>query len=359
MKQDKFAVTLKLLPLKVIAVSDGVILKRSCEELKISGPGAADTVQQVLALFRNDGVTKETICNQFPPATRHGVEGLLEQLVVRRFVVPQAEYRVHSSLPESPLDLFYWHFDAQTSEVDERLKKKRIIIVGINYISRQLCSALSASGFERYEVVDHPRLRNTRMFDAEGTVNPGQWRDRTKLIAWDGQIESPAPDCVMATSDFGETEALCELNRLCIESETTFLPVVLSNLIGYVGPMVVPNETACYQCLRARQNSHLHDWKSHRAVEAVAFDGQTVVGFHPSMAHILGEIAAFELFKFYSGVLSSWNVGTLIEVNLLATKIVTRHVLKVPRCPACSPLKRQPSTMVEKTDFSSYNEADE
>jgi hypothetical protein len=56
------------------------------------------------------------------------------------------------------------------------------------------------------------------------------------------------------------------------------------------------------------------------------------------MASILGDIAAFELTKFYSGVIPQWNVGTMIEVNLLATHLTTRKVLKVPRCRACSPV---------------------
>jgi thiazole/oxazole-forming peptide maturase SagC family component len=127
-------------------------------------------------------------------------------------------------------------------------------------------------------------------------------------------------------------------------------------LIGYIGPLVIPSETACLECLKARQNSHLQDHVSRHAVEAVAFESQGYLGFHPSMAHILGDIAAFEVFKFCSGSLPSVNVGTLIEVNLLATRITTRRVLKVPRCPACSPLNTAPSVMAEKTSFTTYND---
>ena len=80
----------------------------------------------------------------------------------------------------------------------------------------------------------------------------------------------------------------------------------------------------------------------------MAFDTQTVVGFHPSMASILGNIAAMELTKFYSQAMPLWNVGKLIEVNLLATRMIPRKVLKLPRCPVCGPLQTHSAITPDK-----------
>ncbi|MFB3146853.1 MAG: hypothetical protein ACE1ZO_06975, partial [Nitrospirales bacterium] len=70
--------------------------------------------------------------------------------------------------------------------------------------------------------------------------------------------------------------------------------------------------------------------------------------FHPSMASILGDIAAMEMTKFYSQSMPLWNVGKLIEVNLLATRMTPRKVLKLPRCPVCSPLQTQAAITPDK-----------
>jgi hypothetical protein len=68
------------------------------------------------------------------------------------------------------------------------------------------------------------------------------------------------------------------------------------------------------------------------------------------MGSILADIAAVELMKFYGGVLQS-SVGSLIEVNLLATKMTSRKVLKIPRCAVCSPLTARPPITPKKSLF--------
>ena len=55
-----------------------------------------------------------------------------------------------------------------------------------------------------------------------------------------------------------------------------------------------------------------------------------------------GEIAAFELSRFYGGGLKP-QVGKLITVDLLESQVQARKVLKVPRCIACSPLNNRSS----------------
>ena len=155
--------------------------------------------------------------------------------------------------------------------------------------------------------------------------------------------------CLIASSDFGGWETLYEWNRFCVQYHKHFLPVVLQDLVGYVGPLVIPGETACLECVRMRRNSHAEDHEVRGLIEESAFEGQGAIGFHPSMASILGDIAALELTKFYSEALPRPKVGTLIEVNLLETGLTSRKVLKVPRCPVCSPLLARSSVSPDKT----------
>jgi hypothetical protein len=69
------------------------------------------------------------------------------------------------------------------------------------------------------------------------------------------------------------------------------------------------------------------------------------------MASMLSEIAAFEVMRVYSEVSLLRQFGTLIEVNLLGSRVMPRKVLKIPRCPVCSSLREQPSVTIHK-DFS-------
>ena len=342
---------LKAKAVQIIETGDGVILKRGCTEFKVAGEGAAEALKRILAVAGNGGATSEEIRELFEPETVPVIEQLSEQLLDRRLLAP-CEGEVSLESPESHFDIFYWHFGEKTARVTERLNRRTLVILGVNCISRQLVASLAASEVESFQVLDHPRLRNLRLFDEAGKLKADQWPASLKAPQdWTDSLGPQSFDCLIATSDFGGQEAMLEWNALCVKENRHFLPVVLQDLIGYVGPLVIPGETACLECLRTRQNSQTKDYQSRRLTEDAAFEGQGAIGFHPSMASIIGNIAAFELIKFYSDVLPFSKVGTLIEVNLLATEMKARKVLKIPRCPTCSPLRTRPSTTPYKPNF--------
>jgi len=353
---DETDMPLKALPLQIIELSNGVLLKRGCTEFKVSGEGASKVVRQILSVAHAKGITRKDICHTFPPEERKTVETLVEQLVARRLFVPSNKPTEPSDDgTESPLGIFYWHFGQSASQVLGQLNSHHFVIVGVNTISRQLATSLSESGVTNVTVVDDPQLRNLRFFDQDGNMNPEKWSLSLPLPLpcedWETRKNTYHLDCLVGTSDFGGQEELRKWNRFCLARSSHFFPIVLQNLIGYVGPLIIPGETACLECLRARQNAHMESPQTQRAAETAAFDGQQFIGYHPSMTSVLGSIAAFELTKFYSGALPLWNVGTLIEVNLFTCQMVKRKVQKVPRCLVCSPLMSRPSSTAYKTNF--------
>ena len=341
---------LKAVPMQCINIPGAVILKRGCTEFKISGEGVAEAVQVILEATTGEGATENEIYELFGPQSQPTVAKLLAQLIERRLLI-DGSIVGGAIRTENSLDIFYWDCRERSSDVIGALNQREIAICGVNYISRQLTSAFQASGTYNFKVFDHPFLRNLSFFES-GKLNVDKWPSLLRAPEDPGKdLDLKGIDCVIATSDFGRSPVMNELNRLCMASGRHFLPVILKNVIGYVGPLVLPGETACFECLEARQNSHFKDLEAGSAVDAAAFESQSVVGFHPSMASVLGDIAALELTKFYSGVIPSANIGTLIEVNLLRPRVIARKVLKVPRCLACSSLKAQASTTPDKTIF--------
>jgi len=336
---NKLAEKLRALPTQLVKTGEGVILKRGVTAVSFAGDRAAEILQLVLAATES-GATREEICLLFSEQDREGVDNLIEQLLSRRLLVRDVGASgARTDVPESSLDVFYWNFGSRTDLVAQRLDELRLAIIGVNQISHRIVAVLAGVGASRFKVVDYHLLRNLRMFDGDGSLLPDRW-PRTEHMPidyreWADTLDEEAPGCLVATSDFGGTGAIREWNRHCVEENWHFLPVVLLDLVGYIGPLVVPGETACYECLRVRQNSHMKDAAAARAPERDAFQGQYVQGFHPSMASVLGDLAAVELTKFYSNCMPRSRPGTLVEVNVLAPSLVTRNVLKVPRCTVC------------------------
>jgi len=340
------------LPVQLIYTKKGVILKRGCTEVQIQGETIGDILEKVFSLSSEKGLTKKTLLASFPLSEHPPISQLIDQLIERRFLVPRSTLDQTSETPENSTDIFYWHFVETKAEISQRLNEQKITILGVNCISRQLALSLSESGFTQVEVVDEPGLRNFRFFNKTATLQAPSWphtlHPPLNTKEWETSTDSSCVDCLIATSDFGTAPILREWNQYSVEHNLRFFPIVLSNMIGTVGPLVIPHETACWECVFARQNSHLLDPITKQLVDAQAHEGQGIVGFHPSMASILGDVAAMELTKFFVRMMPLGNVGKLIEVNLLSTRMTSRKVLKIPRCLVCSPLHTRSATTPDK-----------
>lgn len=347
---------LRALPVQVIEIDGGVLLKRGCTEIKIMGEGALEIVSAILEASSGKGISREDLLALFGSPDSPEINSLIDQLVQRRLILSGDETdSVVTSEIESSEEVFYWNFGRSEHEVAEQINNRRIIIVGVNDISHRIAASFDRSGVGNFEVVDYPLLRNVQMFDDDGNLKPGGWSlPEKRPVAygdWTNGLDPESFDCLVATSDFGGLQLMRQWNEFCVAYNRHFFPVVLQNLIGYIGPLVVPGQTACFECLRARQNSNIEDANVRRLAEPWAYEGQRVNGFHPSMASILGDLAAVELGKMYGGWMRSRSIGTLIEVNLVATTLEARKVLRVPRCSVCSRLQWQSSTSPEKNVF--------
>jgi bacteriocin biosynthesis cyclodehydratase domain-containing protein len=338
---------LRCLPVDFFQDDSGVRLRRGCLDIRISGDRASEIVQYVLTAA-DTGASREEICEAFPVSERSSIAELIDDLMRRRILVDCSETNISAmASPESPFEIFCWEFGHSSKSVAARIEEQTIAVAGINEITRSILHVLSEMHAKCVQVIDDPLLRNLRLFDGE-CVNSTSWNlPHTPIDAEAWKFDTHG--CLVACSDFGGIEALNRWNKVCQEHGCHFLPVVLQDLVGYIGPLVVPGETACFECLNARWNSNVEGAEPRRG--AVRFEGQHVVGFHPSMATVLGAITAFELCKFYGLEVPFVLAGRLLEINLLTMTMQVRKILRIPRCPVCSNLLKRTSTSSTKSWF--------
>jgi bacteriocin biosynthesis cyclodehydratase domain-containing protein len=342
---------LRALRVKYIEHPGYLILKRGRTTIKLGSDQVIRAVRLILQSTLREAATTEEICNIFSHRSRKAVRRLVEQLVDWNLLVPENSVTDNSKIQESSLDLFYWDFSLIGSKTQE-FGRKQIAIVGVNSLSNHFARALRKVGIKRPLIKDHPLLRNRSLFPSNDTsVGKGwpDWLDDPEK--WNAGSALRGIDCVVMTSDFGKSSIFSEVNNYCLNNKIHFFPLILHNYTGYIGPFIAPGETACYDCLRARWNSHLDDRSLWETCENAAFECQDTVGFHPSMPAILAHIAALELMKIYTGLIQGPKIGTLIELDLVDLRLTKKRILKVPRCHSCSPMNDHVSTNPDKTFF--------
>ena len=324
---------------QLIKTSDGILVARGNSEFLIEGEGAEEVVFLIFNSTGGQGIACGDLLALFLPDERPKIQELVDKLLKKKFLTTSEQDFQVPEEEESATDVFFWNFSFDQKSYRELLDNHKVVLVGVNYINLRLCQALVASGISNITVIDYRDLRNIHFFDDEGNLKGDHWAESLPLPAGDeSYLESMDTDEIsflLASSDFGGTYQLLDWNRYCVENKIIFVPVLLDRCVGKVGPVIIPGESACYQCLNSRENSNLYIASKARIREFAAAGGQKVAGFLPSMASILGDIAAVEIIKF-AGRRLPWSTGELIEVNLLAPSMENHKVLKLPRCKVCS-----------------------
>ncbi len=349
MGDDFLSTRLTVLPFQAIHIVQGLVLRRGVNQVILEGTEAAGVLQTVVAALQNAGAVPSDVAALFAEPDRPRILELLKHLADRRFIVPVSA-RGAAGAPETNLDVLYWQFGQARETVARKLRDLALAFVGVNRLTHRMATAIATWGATNLEVVDDPLLRSVEFFEGPNGCAAEKWPQQLpvpqEVETW-MRGQRGRVTCLVATSDFGGQQLLLPWNAFCVEHGVHFLPVTLQDLVGYIGPLVVPKETACLACLRARQNANLIQAEEKRIAEAYAHEGQQVMAAHPAMLSTLADIAAFELHRFYAG-LPMWKVGRLIEVNLIGTSMTTRKVFKAPRCPVCSSLHDGVPTSLHK-----------
>jgi bacteriocin biosynthesis cyclodehydratase domain-containing protein len=319
---------------------DQVVLKRGVHELLFEGSGIAGIAERVVLLASRTGSLQEII-GAFPGPQRSIVEKLLDELVRRRMLGPPAD-EPESVAGDPQQEAFYWNFGQAAARAPARLAAARILVIGVNSISRALVEGLVELGFGQVTLVHHPVLDNRQgSLEESSAIEPAT----SDTLPWLSELPSPQDwaeySLICATSDLGEADALLDINRRALATRRPYLPAWFSNLVGFVGPLNVPFETPCLSCFRLRRDANDRRFEVSRAVRGQFTAAAAKVagtGLLPPMPRILGSVAALEIAKYVGGFAPADTVSRLIELNLVSFQGAVRRLLKVPRCPECSDL---------------------
>ena len=146
-----------------------------------------------------------------------------------------------------------------------------------------------------------------------------------------------AVDLVVVAPAEDELDALTAWNRRALATGTRWLPVLpYDGRFAAVGPLVVPHETACYECLLLRRAANLEYGDDLAEIEATPLSADGGAAFEL----LLAATAAHLVVRWVVGR-DTTVAGVLYALETAPAPAITEHtVLRVPRCPACSPAGR-------------------
>jgi bacteriocin biosynthesis cyclodehydratase domain-containing protein len=147
----------------------------------------------------------------------------------------------------------------------------------------------------------------------------------------------PGPPLIVACSDYEHVDSFRDTNSRAIQEHSPVLFACIADPVVRIGPCVVPQETACFECYyhRLRANLTFRDefdgWVAHNAaLETCGADSRAHVH-----ARLAAALVAGQVINFLYGITHHCLLDSIVELHPLTLEMTVSRVLRLPRCEVC------------------------
>lgn len=311
-----------------LRVHDGILVGKGTQashRLK-SGPALFDLWTTMRALLSTGGLRTEELIHQLSSRFPVGISrDIIPQLLRVGLLLPDLEPETGAppapALREHPLWSYFERHSQTPATHLSRLLDLRLGVVAEGPLLAALQDALEKNG-----------LRGPRVLplDGQGPPTPEQVAelaaDSTLVVA-------------LAATPLRRLQLFPVINQVQLKARRPWLSGHLQSDELVLGPLFIPGETACFQCLELREENHLPNPQEYRELRSRIHELPASPGVGPasSAAALLAQAVTLELIRYGSEIAIPTTYRTLIHMDLLSFETSRHALLKVPLCDACGP----------------------
>jgi ribosomal protein S12 methylthiotransferase accessory factor len=347
----------------------GVLFQSDVVSLKLDGKSAVFFTESILPLL--DGT-------RTPGDVATTIGGIDENDIANHLVdLADAGVLIYDKTPrnsDGPSSLFVGEF-VETLGVDklaavERLAAMRVVIVGLPDIGALLADQLAAFGIGHLTLIDPYPLRHGDQAFMAGLSKSEINEPRGDVIARSLQTRWPEVSIKAISTaplDYNMVEAAAEGADFLFGTFAPDLPVVqqwvnraahtfrvpalfaqVNGIHSLIGPLVLPEETACFMCWRMRHLACANDFNDAMAFEEYQ-DARRTPPLSPSpglpsIVQTAAGILSTEFLKTALALGQTFLADAVSDYDALKA-VWNRHpFLHRPDCPICSKKKRLTDT---------------
>lgn len=346
--------------LSTITTTAGLVFHSDLGTFRLYGPDLQMFIDAVVPLLDGSRGMDEVV-ESLPDYSPESVRKLLD-LLERHGVIETVG--VTKDERWRGQEEFFRTWTDHPQEATQALSRARVLLAGLEPWGAVAAAELAASGVGALHVLDDGRVteydllsvrfwgarhvgrpRVETLKDVLGEISP--WcRVTTGSFALNDDrtlaLRTPDWDLVMGTLAREELQVLRSLAEFSHRSRIPSLYGYLEGLDAVVGPVVIPGQTACWNCARLRRLAHAdHPEVAHalHASLAAARSRPRVRTYLAPMVPVLGHLIALEALKLLSQYAESRLAGCLLVQNLVTLETSLHTIIRMPWCDICGGAK--------------------
>lgn len=198
-----------------------------------------------------------------------------------------------------------------------------ILIYSVGKIGQYVAEELHSMGITpiRYFSQTHPEPPFTET-DGIELIQPDERESVIETV-----------DALVFLTDRPAPAIATNINEITHRTNTPWIVGQIQGFDGFVGPMIFPGKTACYNCFQTRTFSNVDDEAGYRAYlqQAGLDDDGPVI---PFMSQVVSGYVGLDLLNLISFG-QGFTAGRVIHFDGLDLTVSVDDVLRVPRCTVC------------------------
>lgn len=308
-----------------------------------------ELVMQILDRTRVS-ISVEELLSGFLDEAKEEVSSFIVKLIELKILInvdhDDVESFVLEQEGERALENYFWEREIAWPDVLRFGKEIFVQIIGLNSLGVLVANFLKNNVFSNIRLIDYPYLKSKNFVEH---IHGG-----VKTVSFDQfLLEDPRKSFVIVADEFGNIPSLLQLNRTMCQEKISFLPLFMFSQIGYMGPLVVPGKTGCFQCFLLSLERVYGKMNVLDASEKEFFEWQEHSSTHPSMIAMLANLLVYQIstnMEFcIKGLTSNLSketekqssnlmfnyANTVTEIDLSIPRIFKRQMVSKPNCPCC------------------------
>ncbi len=167
---------------------------------------------------------------------------------------------------------------------------------------------------------------------------------------------SSTPDIYLVVTDDYNHRELSKISQAFEQDKTPWMLVKPTGTALWLGPIFVPGETACWECLHHRIELHHPMNQFYRTIKNTEERPIKPLVNHPMVTQIAASLTVLELVKWLYAPQDHWLRGQIVSVDAHTLDKQVHTVVKRPQCPVCGDAQvRHPrSITLQKSSLASH-----